>query len=189
MKFAKFAAITVALVFLMTTFAMADMQGTANGGHAGDPPLTLGVWAGPYDEFIGVGGFFAEDWTYTGAATLVVTDLYVPGDEFNIYDNGILIGSSNAVPDWSTFEDSPYDSPPWTDDPETAYNDAEYFSHFGYDLGAGSHDITIQATNLPSGFSDSTVTLEVVTPEPGSILLFGTGLAGLAGMIRRKLAK
>jgi len=187
MKFAKFAALAVALVLFGSTIAMADVQGPGGGGTPGDPPLTLGVWAGPYDETIGIGGFFAEDWTYTGAATLVVTDLYVPGDEYNIYDNGILIGSSNAVPDWSTFESDPYASPPWTDDPETAYNDAEYFSHFGYDLGAGPHDITIQATNLPSGFPDSTVTLEVITPEPGSILLFGTGLAGLAGVIRRKM--
>jgi len=184
----KIAALAVVVLFACT-IAMADIQGPGGGGTPGDPPLTLGVWAGPYDEFIGVGNFFAEDWTFTGAATLVVTDLYVPGDEYAVYDNGVLLGNSNAVPDWSTFESDPYAAPPWTSDPGTAYDDAEYFSHFGYDLGAGSHDITIMATNLPSGFSDSTVTLEVITPEPGSIFLFGTGLAGLAGLIRRKLAK
>jgi len=35
-----------------------------------------------------------------------------------------------------------------------------------------------------------TLTLDTIeTPEPGSIFLFGSGLAGLAGIIRRKIAK
>ena len=144
------------------------------------------VWSST-DEFIGAPAFFPEDWTYTGSGLLKVTDFLVPGEQYDIYDNGILIGSSSAVAEWDTYEGDPFASPPYTFDPETGWED-DHFSHFSIMLGDGSHDITIFESVTADGFADSDVALEIA-PEPGSIFLFGTGLAGLAGLIRRKLAK
>jgi hypothetical protein len=173
-----------AVVLLMVSGASASIQGCNVTGSGGDPPLPVdGGWQGPYDEYIGgVGNFFFETWTLSGPASLHITDVYVPGDEFAVYDFGNLLGYS-----------TPTGAAAWTADPETAW--LTPFSHFDYLLGAGPHSITIQETAIPTGYSDSTYAISAVSaggevPEPTAIVVWSLlgGLGITAGWLRRRRA-
>jgi hypothetical protein len=159
-----------ALMLFVPMLSFAN-QGTLNAGP-GDPVLPAnGVWQGDFDEFIGgAGGFFNESWDIVGPTQVQITDIYVPGDEFNIYDNGVLVGSSSAVADWNTYEANAYASPPYTGDPGTAWA-SPAFSHYEGDFVAGDV-ITIQEAVEPSGFTDSTYSIRgVAAPDsPAGIL-------------------
>lgn len=56
--------------------------------------------------------------------------------------------------------------------------------------GTGSDTITFSAQDDPAYIALDNVQLSgsTGTPEPGSLLLFGSGIVGLAGVIRRKLS-
>lgn len=78
---------------------------------------------------------FADDtYTFTGEGCLSITDDFVPGDQFNVYDNGNLIGTTPAVPSGPDVEVGP----------DAAYLDPTYSSGSFEIEGTGFHEISIE---------------------------------------------
>jgi hypothetical protein len=169
----------VLLVGGVTDRSLADVvNGGAGAGAIDDPVIVVGaVWYAtsytpPAFFWGGSGPVFNNEGPFTFTATsnvqLFVTDDFLKGDQFGIYDFGTSIGLTSSVPNASGDELGP----------EAAYADPTY-SHGVFDLGPGNHSITIQLENNP--YSGGRGYLMVI-PEPGTLSLLG--LAGLA-LIRR----
>lgn len=82
-------------------------------------------------------------WTFTapaGGATITVTDAFLRGDQFDIFDNGNPIGTTSAPATTGSCGDNP---DPCLADPQV--------SHGVFSVGAGAHSITIKAKASPFG--------------------------------------
>ena len=83
-----------------------------------------------------------------------VTDAFLSGDQFRIYDNAVSIGDTS----------SPTLTGAWTDCPDTAFADVN-FSHGTFLLGPGSHSITIQSIDAPYGSGGGYIRVDSVAPD------------------------
>jgi hypothetical protein len=129
------------------------------------------------DQTVGVGNFFPESWLVTYNQNVIVTDWAVPGDNYWVYDNGALVGTTNAAdctadgPDGCTIGGSKY-----ANDGLAGWM-SPLFAHLQFGAKAGDL-ITIEVKTIPTGFSDSTVALSSV-PEPATWAMMLLGFAGL----------
>lgn len=131
--------------------------------------------------------------TFTSAASVAVkvTDAYVPGDRFQLFDNGKLIGTTSQLNGGSAT---------WTDNPDTAFASGKFSSGI-FALGAGTHSLVLENIQSPTGYPGGSAFFRVDaggnggggsvssvdTPEPGTLALVGLGVAGLA--VRRRFRK
>ena len=130
----------------------------------------------------------------TGALTggsLQMGGAFAAGGSFNIAGNG-----SNGIPNGTIFSGTFSGPAIWT--LVTLANGTHNYTLTGVvagTLGSGffTNGVTVQLTiNTGRGFFNgrthiSSGDTNVVVPEPGSLSLLGTGLLGLAGVVRRKL--
>ncbi len=143
------------------------------------------TWAIVDDQGMCNGCFFPETWTATTDTTVVLTDLFVVGDSYGVYLNGVLAFNTPGVCDWTCYGDDPTGFP-YTTDPNQALNSG-LFSSAIFFVSAGTQ-ITLTELSLPTGFTDGTYAI-MATPEPTSLALLGSGVLGLAGFARRKLLR
>jgi len=148
------------------------------------PPVWPPTWVNTVDDFNMCNGcLFPESYVATANETGMITDLYVVGDSFTVFVNGNPVLTTPTVCDWTCYGTDPY-GPPFTTDPNVAWNSG-LFSKGTFNLVKGDI-VTIQENSLPPTFTDGTYAITASTPEPGTLMLLGTGALGLVGVIRRK---
>lgn len=153
-------------------------------------PLVLdGSWHGDVCDPCSAGSFFGTTWEWTSSTSVKfdITDHFVIGESFSVYDFGGLIFSTADLPNYDELGVGAFDAGYYTSDPNVAFASA-LWSSGSFIFGAGSHSITIESLEDVPGFSDHHVRVRgTELPEPSLLGLLMLGLAGL--FARRRAAR
>ena len=152
---------------LTLTGSTLEIYGSAVGSNLGSVTFTTGALTS---------GNLQGDATFAAGGSFVIT-----GNGTNGVPNGVIFSGTFSGPvTWTKIDE---------------YNGTHSYTLQGALLSAsGQVGATAQLTvNTGKGFFNGSVGLEsgdtnLSVPEPGTLSLFGTGLIGLAGAIRRKLS-
>jgi hypothetical protein len=158
--------------------------------HSGDFFTATGTSGSPT-----LAGAQTWSWTSNAPVKLDITDYFVATDRYDVFDNGVQVGSFHGGTEWQLIpgcDGNPFDnSCHWADTPDIGWGDP-FFAHGTIYFAPGAHDISIRDVEIPfqaSGnpFADGTVAFRgSEVPEPTSLLLLGSGLAGVAHFARKR---
>jgi hypothetical protein len=109
------------------------------------------------------------------------------GDNSTLYFFAFYLANDGGTPnDFTVLWNGINVGPGLVDYPAFPYT--EYAGFLPGNSGAGSNTLTFLFRQDPAYWHLDDVIVTNTTPEPGTIMLFGTGILGLAGVIRRKLS-
>ena len=134
-------------------------------------PVALFTSNGPYNVGIAYDKTNNSLWISGWGATTVVTDYSMNGTVLSSFDTGHYENGSLAM--------DPATHTLWLVDDENTFK-LEQYSTAGVLLSTGPYVGYALGGEFDFGGSSP-------TPEPGSLILFGSGVLGLAGLVRRKL--
>jgi hypothetical protein len=117
----------------------------------------------------------APAWTFSApaGAALTVTDAFLSGDQFEVFDSGVFLGMTSL----------PAQGIDCGDDPVVCLGTAGMSAGI-FALGAGNHAITLVPLSSPEGLGSGYLIVAAAVAEPGSLVLLGLGIVGLA-LVRR----
>ncbi len=106
---------------------------------------------------------------------LTVTDLYNPGDLFEVWNNGSLLGSGSAPNGLYKFASTP----------DEALGDPR-FSQNSWNLQPGAYSLLFKVTKFAPTFTNTQIAFKAesrhVSDEGSTVLLLGMALAGIGGI-------
>jgi hypothetical protein len=175
----------VFVLFMMGVGVQVVVAGGGNGGGSSPggspPPITVGGhwtffnWSGT-PPVVNLDGPFT--FSNSSSMLLKVTDAFIDGDRFGVYDNGALLGNTSVPADDGTQIGS---------DCNAAFANPKY-SHATFTLAPGSHSVTMVTIAGATGFTSGSGCVRVdlgpaapsEVPEADTLLLMSGGLGGLA---------
>ena len=141
-------------------FAFMQTGSTATGCSPADP---AGPGCGPSSAGNSVFGG-APPWTFNapaGGAVITVTDAFLRGDQFDVFDGGTLIGTTSV----------PVTSGDCGSDPDVCVADAQV-SHGAFNVGPGPHSIKIVAKASPFGAGAAYFRIDPAPPQMDHYLCY-----------------